>query len=177
MSAPIYGMMAEFDSPPELVAAAKEAYAQGYRQMDAYSPFPIEEVAEAMHMGNTGVPPLVLAAGLTGAAGGFLLQTIGSAVHYPLNVGGRPLVSWPAFIPITFESTILLAAFAAVIGMIVMNGLPRPYHPVFNTPGFERVSEDGFFLCIEANDPQYDAAATRRFLESLKPKQVSEVEQ
>jgi hypothetical protein len=176
MSEPIYGLMAEFDKPDALIKATEKAYEQGYRKMDAYTPFPIEELAEALHMHTTGVPPLVLAGGLTGATGGFLLQVIGN-LDYALNVGGRPLFSWPAFIPITFESTILLAAFAAVFGIIVLNGLPRPYHPVFNAPNFERASADGFFLCIEAADPKFDMAATRRFLESLGPKQVSEVEQ
>jgi hypothetical protein len=123
------------------------------------------------------VPPIVLVGGLVGAFSGFLIQTIGSAYDYPLNVGGRPLYSWPAFIPITFESGILIAAFAAVIALIVLNGLPRPYHPVFNAPNFERVSEDRFFLCIEAKDPKFESASTRAFLESLGPQQVSEVEQ
>jgi hypothetical protein len=176
MSSPIYGLVAEFDKVDDLIAATRAVHEQGYRNVDAFTPFPVEEVAEELHLGGTGVPPLVLGAGLTGAAGGFLLQTIGMAYDYPMNVGGRPLVSWPAFIPITFESTILLAAFAAVLGILVLNGLPRPHHPVFNTPNFERASDDGFFLCIEATDRKFDLANTRRFLESLKAKRVSEVE-
>lgn len=176
MSVPIYGLMAEFDRADTLVKAAEKTHEQGYRNVDAYSPFPIEEIAEAFHMHSTGVPPLVLAGGLTGAIAGFLMQTIGN-FDYPLNVGGRPLLSWPAFIPITFESTVLLAAFAAVIGIVFLNGLPRPYHPVFNAPNFERATDDRFFLCIEASDPKFDLAATRRFLESLGPQRVSEVEQ
>jgi hypothetical protein len=176
MSSPIYGLMAEFESPEQLVKATEQVYEAGYRKMDAYTPFPVEEVAEAMHFHNTGVPPIVLVGGLVGAFSGFLIQVIGSAYDYPLNVGGRPLYSWPAFIPVTFEAGILIAAFAAVIAMIVLNGLPRPYHPVFNAPNFERVSEDRFFLCIEAKDPKFEQASTRAFLESLGPQQVSEVE-
>lgn len=177
MSSPIYGLIAEFDQPDALVHATEKAYEQGYRNMDAYSPFPIEELAEALHFHNTGVPPLVLAGGLSGAISAFLLQSIGSAVDYPLNVGGRPLFSWPAFVPITFEGGVLFAAFSAVIGVILLNGLPRPYHPVFNAAGFERATNDRFFLCIEASDPKFDLSATRRFMEGLKPLQVSEVEQ
>jgi hypothetical protein len=177
MSSPIYGLMAEFENPEQLVKATERAYETGYRKMDAYTPFPVEEVAEAMHFHNTGVPPIVLVGGLVGAFSGFLIQVIGSAYDYPLNVGGRPLYSWPAFIPVTFEAGILIAAFAAVLAMILLNGLPRPYHPVFNAPNFERVSEDRFFLCIEAKDPKFEQASTRAFLESLGPQQVSEVEQ
>jgi hypothetical protein len=176
MSSPIYGLMAEFENPEQLVKATERAYEAGYRKMDAYTPFPVEGAAEAMHFHNTGVPPIVLVGGLVGAFSGFLIQVIGSAYDYPLNVGGRPLYSWPAFIPVTFEAGILIAAFAAVIAMIVLNGLPRPYHPVFNAPNFERVSEDRFFLCIEAKDPKFEQASTRAFLESLGPQQVSEVE-
>lgn len=177
MSSPIYGLMAEFENPEQLVKATERAYETGYRKMDAYTPFPVEEVAEAMHFHDTGVPPIVLVGGLVGAFSGFLIQVIGSAYDYPLNVGGRPLYSWPAFIPVTFEAGILIAAFAAVLALILLNGLPRPYHPVFNAPNFERVSEDRFFLCIEAKDPKFEQASTRAFLESLGPQQVSEVEQ
>ncbi len=177
MSSPIYGLIAEFDRPEALIAATEAAYEQGYRSLDTYTPFPIEEVAEAIHFHKTGVARMVLIGGLSGATLGFLLQTIGMAFDYPLNVGGRPLVSWPAFIPITFESTILLAAFSAVIAILVLNGLPKPYHPVFNAPGFERASEDRFFLCIEARDRKFDLSATRRFLEGLGAQRVSEVEQ
>lgn len=176
MSTPIYGLMAEFDKPATLIKATEHAYENGYRVMDAYTPFPVEEVAEAMHFHKTGVPPIVLIAGLTGAVAGFLLQTIGN-LDYSLNVGGRPLISWPAFIPITFEATILLAAFGAVLSIILLNGLPRPYHPVFNAPNFERASADRFFLCIEARDPKFDASGTRAFLEGQGALKVSEVEQ
>lgn len=176
MSNAIYGMLAEFDTPDAMVHATEQAYEHGYRKMDAYSPFPIEEASEALHFHKTAVPFFVLVGGLTGATLGFMLQWIGTAIDYPLNVGGRPLFSWPAFIPITFESTILLAGFAAIISVILLNGLPRPYHPVFNGENFERATDDRFFLCIEAKDPQFDLAETRAFLESQKPLNVSEVE-
>jgi hypothetical protein len=175
MSTPIYGLMAEFTDPHALVAATEKAYEAGYRDMDAYTPFPMEEVIDALHAHKTGVPPLVLAGGLAGAASGFLLQVIGN-YDYALNIGGRPLFSWPSFIPITFEAMVLLAAFAAVIGIIALNKLPRPYHPVFNAPNFERASIDRFFLCIEASDPKFDLSATRKFLEGLGSQRVSEVE-
>lgn len=172
----LYGLMAEFHDPTEVVAAARRAYAEGYRRMDGFSPFPIEELSEALGWHTRGrLPKLVLAGGLTGAVGGYLLQ-YWTAVHaYPLNVGGKPLHSWPAFIPIAFELGILFAAFAAVLGMLGLNGLPRPHHPVFNAPNFALASTDRFFLCIEASDPLFDRAATRRFLESLNPTVVSDV--
>ena len=172
----LYGLMAEFHDPTEVVAAARRAYAEGYRRMDGFSPFPIEELSEALGWHTRGrLPKMVLAGGLTGAVGGYLLQ-YWTAVHaYPLNVGGKPLHSWPAFIPIAFELGILFAAFAAVLGMLGLNGLPRPHHPVFNAPNFALASTDRFFLCIEASDPLFDRAATRRFLESLNPTVVSDV--
>ncbi len=174
---PLYGLVAEFADPATMVKATEKAYEDGYRNLDTYTPFPVEGAWEAIHFHKTGVRPLVLAAGLTGAITGFTLQVIGTAVHYPINVGGRPLVSWPAFIPITFELGILLAAFAAVLSVVFLNGLPRPYHPIFNTPNFERSTHDRFFLCIEAKDPKFELATTRGFLEAQKPLQVSEVEQ
>lgn len=169
--------MAEFRDPDELIAAAHAARKAGYTRMDAFSPFPIEEVIEEVAPGNTGVPFLVLVAGLTGAASGFLLQYIGNIVDYPLNIGGRPLdvSNWPAMIPITFEMGILFAAFTAAISMVLLNGLPSPYHPVFNAPRFERASQDAFFLCIEATDPLFDRSQTSSFLRSLGSMQVNEV--
>lgn len=171
-----YGLIAEFERPEELLAATQRAYAEGYRKMDAYSPMPIEGLSDALGFHHTRLPLVVLICGLGGAALGFLFVTWTAVVDYPLNIGGRPLFSWPAFIPITFEMGILLAAFGAVFGMIVMNGLPMPYHPVFNAPGFERASQDAFFLCIEAADPKYNPDQTRAFLQSLGPRAVSEVE-
>jgi hypothetical protein len=170
-----YGLMAEFETADELLAAARRAHAEGYTKMDAYSPFPIEELAEAVGFHHTRLPLVVLICGITGALTGFLLQTYSFTVDYPLNVQGRPFFSWPAFVPITFELMILFSAFGAVFGMILMNGLPLPYHPVFNAPRFDRASQDGFFLCIEATDPKFDIAKTRSFLEGLKARAVSEV--
>ncbi|NTU79593.1 MAG: DUF3341 domain-containing protein [Chloroflexales bacterium] len=177
VSSEVYGVMAEFKTPEELVAAAHRAKAAGYSKMDAYSPFPIEEVIEEVAPGNTGVPILVLIMGITGALTGFSVQYFGNIVDWPMNIGGRPLniSNWPAMIPITFELGILFAAFTAAISMVVLNGLPMPYHPVFNAPRFERASQDGFFLCIESTDPLFDRAQTSQFLRALGPSQVSEV--
>jgi hypothetical protein len=171
---PIYGMMAEFESATALVGAARRAREAGYQKMDAYSPFPIEELSEVLHHKDR-LPLLVLIGGVVGGASGFLFQYWASAIDYPINVGGRPLLSWPSFIPVTFEMTILVAAFVAVLGMLGLNGLPMPYHPVFNVPRFEYASRNRFFLCIESSDPLFDKVATGRFLESLKPREVSEV--
>jgi len=173
---PIYGLLAEFSDPTELVAAARRAYEEGYRQMDAYSPFPVEELAEALGFHRTRVPLIVLIGGLVGCIGGYFLQYYIAAIHYPLNIGGRPLNSWPAFIPITFELTVLIAALSAVLGLLALNGLPMPYHPVFNVPRFALATRDRFFLCIEATDPLFDLEGTRRFMERLVPREVSEVD-
>jgi hypothetical protein len=171
----IYGLMAEFDDPNALVLAAGRAREEGYRRMDAYSPFPIEELHEAIGSHHSRLPLIVLVGGLLGCVGGYLLQYWTAAVAYPLNVGGRPLHSWPAFIPVTFECTILVAALSAVLGMLALNGLPMPYHPVFNVARFALASRNRFFLCIEARDPKFDLEATRRFLETLHPRDVSTV--
>ena len=173
---PIYGLMAEFNDPNELVAAVRRAREAGYRHMDAYTPFPIEELAEALGMHRNRLPLIVLLGGIVGGLGGFVLQYWTSAIAYPINVGGRPLFSWPSFIPITFETTVLVAALSAVLGMLALNGLPMPYHPVFNVPRFALATRDRFFLCIEATDPQFDREGTRRFLERSVPREVSEVE-
>ncbi len=171
-----YGVLAEYETPEALLDAAEKAYAAGYRKIDAYSPYPIEGLAEVMGVKKTILPALVLGAGLTGAIGGYLMQYVPSVILYPLNVGARPLNSWPAFIPISFEVAILLAASTAVIGMIALNGLPRPYHPLFNAESFERATQDRFFLCIEADDTQFDSAAVQTFLESTTPISITEVE-
>lgn len=171
----IYGLMAEFDSAERLVEAARAAHAAGYRRMDAYSPFPIEGLAAALGMHHTRLPLLVLGGGIVGAAAGYALQYYGNAISYPYNVGGRPLHSWPAFIPVTFELTVLFAALTAVLGMLVLNGLPRPFHPVFNAPRFALASRDRFFLCVEARDAVFESERTRRFLESTSAKDVVEV--
>jgi len=173
----IYGLLAEFTNPTDLVAAVHAARAAGYRDMDAYTPYPVEEVAEALHAHDRRLPLIVLVGGILGGVGGYLLQYWTSVVDYPLNVGGRPFHSWPAFIPITFETTVLVAAISAVLGMLALNGLPMPYHPLFNAPRFALATRDRFFLCIEATDPLFDDDGTRRFLQRLEPRSVSEVEQ
>jgi len=171
----LHGLMAEFETPTALVTAAEQARLQGYRNMDAYSPIPIEELNEALGLRRTRLPRLVFLGGLLGGLGGYGLQYWTQVIAYPLNVGGRPLHSWPHFIPVTFETTVLGAALAAFVGMWALNGLPQPYHPVFNAAAFTRASVDRFFLCIEATDPKFDRHATRKFLESLHPAGVSEV--
>ncbi len=172
----LYGLMAEFDQPEPLLEAARRAREEGYRQMDAYSPMPVEGLAEAIGFRSTMVQRLVFLAGLLGATGGFTLCWWITVVAYPHNVAGRPLNSWPAYVPITFESMVLVACLTAVVGMLALNGLPQPYHPVFNVARFEHASRDKFFLCIEAMDPKFDTLATRAFLEQLNPRGVMEVE-
>jgi hypothetical protein len=181
MSAPasaatLHGLIAEFSTPKALVDACEKAHHAGYRRMDAYSPFPIEAAWEAIGHHRSRVPLLVLLGALTGALAGYGLQYWVSVIVYPLNVGGRPYHSWPAFIPVTFETTVLLGGFCAVIGMLALNGLPRPHHPVFNVPEFVRASRDGYFLCIEAGDPKFDRKATFDFLKGLAPIGVHEVQ-
>ncbi len=174
--APIWGLMAEFENPTDLVVACRKARAEGYRRMDAYTPFPVEEVSEALGFHRNSVPLLVLCGGLLGLCGGLGLQYWVSVVAYPMNVGGRPFFSLPSFIPVAFETTILLGALSAVLGMLALNGLPMPYHPVFNVPRFALATRDRFFLCIESTDPLFDREDTRRFLERLAPRSVEEVE-
>ena len=171
----IYGLMAEFDDPGALVTAAQRARQDGYSCMDGYAPYPIEELHHALGSPTTRLPLVVLIGGLLGCGGGYAMQYWMSAVAYPLNIGGKPLHSWPAFIPVTFECTILAAALSAVLGMLALNGLPQPYHPVFNVPRFALASRNRFFLCIEAADPKFDLEQTRRFLETLNPREVSTV--
>jgi hypothetical protein len=172
----LYGLVAEFDDEDAILKAAEAAFDAGYRKMDAYSPFPIHGLSEAIGFKDNRVPWMIFFCGLSGATIGLALQWFTSVVDYPWNVGGKPLFSWPAFIPVTFECTILLSAFGAVFGMLAMNGLPRPYHSIFNAPHFHRASLDRFFLCIEANDPRFDVAETARFLRGLNPVNVAEVE-
>jgi ActD protein len=174
-SAAIHGLMAEFEDANDLVAAAHRAYHEGYRAMDAYSPLPIEELHDAIGFHHTRLPLIVLIGGIVGCVGGYLLQWWASSIAYPLNVGGKPFHSWPMFIPITFECTILGAALAAVFGMLALNGLPQPYHPVFNVPRFALASRNRFFLCIEARDQLFDLEDTRAFLETLGPREVTTV--
>jgi len=174
-SSGIHGLMAEFDSATALVAAANKTREAGYVDVDAYSPIPVEELHHAIGFKHTKLPLLVLIGGLLGGTGGFSLEYWVSAVTYPLNIGGKPLVSWPMFIPVTFECTILGAALTAVIGMIALNKLPMPYHPVFNVEKFGGASKRKFFLCIESDDKKFDRESTAKFLESLNPEEVAEV--
>ena len=174
--ASVYGLMAEFDDPTALVAATDRARREGYACMDAYSPFPIEELHESLGGTHTRLPLVVLIGGLFGCLGGYFLQYWVSAIAYPINVGGRPYHSWPAFIPVTFECTILVAALSAVLGMLALNRLPMPYHPVFNVARFERASRDKFFLLVESTDPKFDRHQTREFLKRLNPSEINEVE-
>jgi len=164
----VFGLMAEFASVDALFAATRRARLAGYRDMDAYTPYAVEGLAEELGEGKTRVPVVVLIGGLVGAGAGFLMQYWSMAVDYPFNAGGRPLNSWPAFIPIAFEMMILVASISAFLSMLFMNDLPRPHHPLFNVPQFARASQDRFFLCIEATDPQFDAERTLEFLSAAE---------
>jgi len=172
----LYGLMAEFEDPTDVVTAARRTYEEGYRRINAYSPYPIEELSEAIGFHKTILPVIVLIGGILGGLAGYLLQYYVHVIDYPLVIGGKPLHSWPAFIPITFECTILAAAFSAVFGMLALNKLPMPYHPVFNNPRFALATRDRFFLVIEARDPKFNHEETTRFLQSLNPYEVTDVE-
>jgi hypothetical protein len=173
----IWGLLAEFERPEELVAAAARAREAGYRRMDAYTPFPIHGLSDAMGFRPTRLPLIVLVGGLVGCVSALGMMWYSSTIHYPLNVGGRPFASWPAFIPITFELTVLFAALFAVFGMLGMNGLPMPYHPIFNAPRFAFASRDRFFLCVEARDPKFDEATIRALFNAVGAKEVVAVEE
>ena len=172
----IYGLMAEFDDPTNLVSAAKRTYAAGYRQIDTFSPYPIEEAWEAIGQHDRRLSLIVLGGGLTGLLTGLGLQEWVHQIAYPINIAGKPLNSWPQFVPVIFELTILFAALAGVIGMILLNGLPMPYHPVFNVARFERASRDKFFLLVESADPKFDRMQTLDFLKTLNASEINEVE-
>jgi hypothetical protein len=182
MSAPtapvqlLHGVMAEFDNRYDLLEAAHAAYAAGYREMDAYTPFPVHGLAEAIGKADNIVQKMVLTAGLAGLAGGFGLMYWITNIVYPFNVGGKPNFSWPVYIPITFECTVLLAGLTAAFGMLAINGLPRPHHPVFSVPAFDRASQDRFFLCLEATDHQFEVESAKRFLAQFNSLGVTEVE-
>jgi hypothetical protein len=171
-----YGVLAQFRTADALLEAARRAREQGYRRIDAYSPFPVEGLAEAIGFRRTGVPLVVFIGGLLGASGGYAMQVWMNVVDYPLNVGGRPLNSVPAWIIVMFELTILLGATFAVLGMLALNRLPEPYHPVFNVPEFSRASSDRFFLSIRADDPLASDRDPKEFLESLRPERTWDVE-
>jgi Protein of unknown function (DUF3341) len=171
----LYGLAAEFDSATAIVTAARQAREAGYVKVDAYTPFPIHDLDEALRLPRTKLPWIVLGGGLAGMLTGFGLQYWASAIEYPLNIGGRPYASWPAFVIPAYELTILFAGLTTAIAMILLNGLPRPYHPMFNVPTFSSASVDRFFLCIEAVDPKFEIGATRQFLQGLQPVGVSDV--
>jgi hypothetical protein len=171
----IHGLMAEFRTPHEVIEAAHKVHAAGYRVVDGYSPYPIEELSHALGIHHSPLTRLVLFGGITGLLAGWGLEYWASVIEYPMNIGGRPFHSWPAFIVPAYETTILFAAGTAVLGMLALNGLPEPYHPVFNVPEFALASRDKFFICIEARDPKFDRVETRKFLETLTPT-VHEVE-
>ncbi|HEX7650037.1 MAG TPA: DUF3341 domain-containing protein [Noviherbaspirillum sp.] len=175
MSARIYGFIAEFRTGDALLEAARRARGDGYSELEAYAPYPVEGIAEAVGFKRNRVPLVTLIGGIVGGLGGYFLQWYSAVIDYPINVGGRPLHSWPSFIPPTFELTILGAALAAVFGMLAMNGLPRLHHPVFNAPDFGQVTRNRFFLCLPAHDPHFDDKRSWRFLQSLQPMSVSEV--
>jgi len=173
---PLYGVMAEFENPTDLVAAAQRVYSLGYRRINGYSPYPIEELSEAIGFTKTSLPLIVFIGGLIGGLSGFFMQYWIEVIDYPINVGGKPTNSWPAFIPITFEMTVLFAAFSAVLGMLILNKLPQPYHPVFNLPNFALATRDRFFLAIEANDAKFNHAEVVDLLKSLNAVAVTDVE-
>ena len=171
-----YGLMAEFETPEGLLDAAKKTYSAGFRRMDAFSPVPIHGLAAAIGFHRTNLPVLTFVCGLLGAVCGYGLQYWVHVIDYPINIGGRPLHSGPSFIPVTFELTILFAGIGTFVGLWIANRLPMPYHPVFNVPEFARASQDRFFLCIESEDPMFDAEETRGFLQSLTPVNIFNVD-
>jgi hypothetical protein len=173
----LFGLLAEFEDHKELLKATRRAYAEGYRRMDAYSPFPVEGLAEALGKEYTAVPFFTLIGGMIGGLGGYFMEWYSMARLYPLNVGSRPLNSWPNFIPVTFELTVLIASLSAFLAVFVLNRLPELHHPLFIVPEFERASIDRFFLCIEAEDPKFSMEQTRKFLATLNPRSLSEVEE
>jgi len=171
----LFGVMGEFSTPEDLLAATKKAREAGYKHVEAYTPFPVEGLSEAVGFKWTAVPLLTLMGGVGGGLTGFGLQYWVAAITYPINIGGRPLNSWPAFIPVTFELTVLGASIFAVFGMLALNKLPQPYHPVFNVDRFAQASTDKFFLCIEARDPKFDLVETSKFLQSMHAQHINEV--
>jgi hypothetical protein len=173
---PLYGLLAEFETPDELLKAAQRTHDAGYKKIDAFSPLPIEGLAEAVGFHGTILPVIVFIGGLLGGLSGFAMQYYANVISYPMDIGGKPYNSWPAFIPITFELTVLGAALCAVFGMLAMNGLPTPYHPVFNVARFALASNDRFFLVVKVRDKRFELSKTKKFLEGLNPHGVFEIE-
>jgi hypothetical protein len=170
-----FGLLAEFADAGELVDATERTTAAGYRDVEAYAPLPVEGLAEALGFHRTWMPEVVLIGGIVGGLAGLALQYYTTVIDYPLNIGGRPLFSWPSFVPVIFEMTVLCAALSAVLGMLALNGLPRPHHPLFAIPSFDRATQDRFFLCILARDPMFHPHTTRQFLEQLGASEVTDV--
>lgn len=177
MNAQSYGVLAEFDSPEALMDAVRKARDGGYTRVEAYSPFPIHGLDDALGFADGRISWIVFFGGLVGAILGFGLQYYIAVIAYPQNIGGRPDLSWPSWIPVTFECTVLLASFSAIIGMLVLNGLPRPYHPLFSVERFDHASQDSFFMCIESTDPKYEADQTEEFVRGLRPSFITKVEE
>jgi hypothetical protein len=171
----MYGLIAEFKDDQALVDAARQTRAAGYRNVEAYAPFSVDGLSDAIGFRKDRIAPITLAGGICGGVGTYFMQWYAAVIDYPINSGGRPLHSWPAFIPATFEMTVLGAALAAFFGMLLLNGLPKLYHPIFNAPDFDLASRNRFFICINSSDPRFDAAATREFLEKLTPIKIDEV--
>ena len=174
-SADSFGLLAEFVEPDELVAAAERVYGAGYRDFEAYSPMPVEGLPEAVGFPRSRMPLAVLIGGVAGCLVGYGMQYWITVIEYPLNIGGRPLHSWPSFVPVIFEMTVLFGALAAVLGMLALNGLPRPHHPLFGVPQFDRATQDRFFLCIRRTDPLFHERTTQEFLEGLGAREVVDV--
>jgi hypothetical protein len=177
MNTPMYGLMAEFKTPEMLLSAVKAARAANYKMLDAYSPFPIDGLAESINKTSTRIEWIAFCGGTIGILSGIALQYYSAAIGYPMNIGGRPLISWPAYVPICFELMVLFSVLFMVFAMFYLNKLPRPYHPVFNVPDFSLVSKDRFFIVIENNDPLFDLQKTRLFFETLKAEKIFEVNQ
>ena len=171
----LYGLLAEFENPGDLLIAARRAREEGFRRVEAYTPIPVHGLSEALGKTTTRLPLLTLLGGVLGAVSGYVMQYYASVISYPINIGGRPLHSWPAFFPVVFELAVLGAALFSVFGMLALNGLPMPYHAVFNVPQFKLASRNRFFLCIEASDPRFNRDLSHRFLESLQPLAIHDV--
>jgi hypothetical protein len=170
-----FGLLAEFLEPDELLWATEQAYAAGYRRMDAYSPFPVEGLADALGMHRSMIPRIMLVCGFLGTLTAYFLETLSMGLWYPINVGGRPYNSLPSYVPVMFELTVLFSSLSGIVAVLILNRLPQPYHPVFNVASFGRASSDRFYLGIETSDPNYDAVKTASFLRTLGAREVFDV--